>query len=190
MIRFFGHRSPIASPAQFCELYERNKLPVYRYIYGLTGGPREFAEDLAADTFLRAWKARHRFEGDLDSATGWLIQIAKRLVIDEYRHKQPDLQGSNLKVSFEENPEQITIHDEVNGDLLSLLSELPVDQCETVILRHLLGWRISEIAVQLGVTDNNVSVMIHRALAKLRVRWDEVDSGGGLVDLKEKEKDV
>jgi DNA-directed RNA polymerase specialized sigma24 family protein len=32
--------------------------------YGLTGGPLEEVEDLTADTFARAWKARHTFGGD------------------------------------------------------------------------------------------------------------------------------
>jgi DNA-directed RNA polymerase specialized sigma24 family protein len=47
--------SPIASPTCFKELYERNRLPVFRYIYGLTGGPQAEVEDLTAETFLRAW---------------------------------------------------------------------------------------------------------------------------------------
>ena len=77
--------SPLAAPSAFRELYERNRLPVFRYVYGQTGGPQEEVEDLTAETFLRAWKARHDFQGDEASATGWLIRIAKRLVIDRYR---------------------------------------------------------------------------------------------------------
>ena len=68
------HNSSIASPAIFRELYERHRLPVFRYIYALTGGSQDNAEDLTAETFLRAWKARYQFDGDVDSAIGWLIR--------------------------------------------------------------------------------------------------------------------
>src|SRR5687768_16216932 len=62
--------SSIASPASFRTLYELNRLPVFRYVYALTGGSQDDAEDLTAETFLRAWKARHRFDGEVDSAIG------------------------------------------------------------------------------------------------------------------------
>src|SRR5687767_9662865 len=77
--------SSIASHASFRALYELNRLAVFRYIYALTGGSQADAEDLAAETFLRAWKARHQFVGEMEVAIGWLIGIAKRLVIDDYR---------------------------------------------------------------------------------------------------------
>jgi DNA-directed RNA polymerase specialized sigma24 family protein len=62
-MKVFGRQigSPISNPASFRALYERNRLPVFRYIYGLTGSPQDGVEDLTAETFLRAWNARHRF---------------------------------------------------------------------------------------------------------------------------------
>lgn len=64
-MKFFRRpAAPLAAPSAFRKLYERNRLPVFRYVYGLTGGPQEEAEDLTAETFLRAWKARHDFQGD------------------------------------------------------------------------------------------------------------------------------
>jgi RNA polymerase sigma-70 factor (ECF subfamily) len=167
--------SPIASPAEFRELYERNRLSVFRYIYGLTGGPQAQAEDLTAETFLRAWKARQRFVGTADSATGWLIRIAKRLVIDEYRrHLQAD---RNVPVAAEADasPEHEAIADEQKRLLTGLLQELPEEPREILTLRYLLGWRVSEIARHMGVSDNNISVTIHRTLARLRERWLDAD---------------
>ncbi|HBX68532.1 MAG TPA: hypothetical protein DEH25_03885, partial [Chloroflexi bacterium] len=60
-----------ASPVQlnlrnseaFQKLYAQRYLTVYRFIYGLHGGPSEDVEDLTAETFVRAWKARRRFRG-------------------------------------------------------------------------------------------------------------------------------
>jgi RNA polymerase sigma-70 factor (ECF subfamily) len=169
--------SPIASPAGFRDLYERSRLPVFRYIYGLTGGPQAEAEDLTAETFLRAWKARHRFVGDTESAIGWLIRIAKRLVIDDHRRTSraarhlpaaPDPDG-------ESTPEQDVLAEEQKRFLTMLLKDLPEEQREIITLRYLLGWRVTDIAQHLGASENSVSVTIHRTLSRLREQWLEAD---------------
>lgn len=163
--------SPIASPSGFQELYERNRLPVFRYIYGLTGGPQAEAEDLTAETFLRAWKARQRFVGDADSATGWLIRIAKRLVIDEYRRTLQANRNLPPPPKEELSAEHDLIADEQKHFLMALLQDLPAGQREILTLRYLLGWRVTDIARHLGATENNISVTLHRTLSKLREKW-------------------
>lgn len=180
--------SPIATPAGFRELYERNRLPVFRYIFGLTGGPQDLVEDLTADTFLRAWKARHRFEGDMGEATGWLIRIAKRLVIDEYRHTVQAIRNLSTELPVDPSPEQAAISDEQRTFLFSLLSDLPEDQREILVLRYMLGWRVNDIASHLGLTENNVSVTIHRTLSKLREKWMKVDPASLSVTATDEEK--
>jgi len=168
--------SQIASPSNFRDLYELNRLPVFRYIYGLTGGPQDDVEDLTAETFLRAWKARHRFEGGAESATGWLIRIAKRLVIDTYRRTHPATRDLAADPPPDPTPEQTTIADEQRKFLFALLAGLPDEQREIITLRYMLGWRVNDIAIHIGMTENNVSVTIHRTLSKLREKWIEVDS--------------
>lgn len=177
-MNLFHHQrnSPVATPASFRELYERNRLSVFRYIYALTGGAQDDAEDLTAETFLRAWKARFQFEGDVDSAIGWLLRIARSVVIDQYRrtvratrHPTPDLQS-------EPTPEQTAIYSEQQRFLLQLVADLPEEQREILVLRYLLGWRVNEIARHVGASENKISVSIHRALSKLREKWTEMDS--------------
>src|ERR1044071_3544108 len=123
------NKSPIANRVSFRELYERNRLAVFRYIYGLTGGPQEDVEDFTAETFLRAWKARHQFEGSLDTATGWLIRIAKRLVIDDYRRTVLETRHS-LDYRTDPTPEQVNDRDEQEKFLFTLLTNLPDEQRE------------------------------------------------------------
>jgi RNA polymerase sigma-70 factor, ECF subfamily len=167
-------KTPISSPAAFSELYERARLPVYRYIYGLTGGPQEIVEDLVAETFIRAWKSRQRFDVQADGATGWLIRIAKRLVIDDYRRRTVRTSLSLAADPAPQSlPEQSAIAAEQRQTLLVLLKELPDEQRELLTLRYMLGWRIGEIADHLGMTENNVSVTIHRLLARLREQWPD-----------------
>jgi len=172
---FHNRHSPIASPEKFRALYEQNRLPVFRYVFGLLNGKQDEAEDLTAETFLRAWKARHRFEGDMDSAIGWLIWIAKRLVIDNYRRS---LQATRNPPAEQPapTPEQVTMEDEQVRFLFTLLADLPDEQREIIVLRYLIGWRVNDIAQHIGATENKVSVTIHRTLSKLREKWAEADA--------------
>jgi RNA polymerase sigma-70 factor (ECF subfamily) len=172
---FRQQNSPIASPASFRALYERNRLPVFRYIYALTSGSQADAEDLTAETFLRAWKARHQFQGEMDSAIGWLIRIAKRLVIDDYRRTARANRDSLTDVNSESGPEQTAIQQEQQKLLFRLVADLPDEQREIIILRFLLGWRVNDIAQHIGSSENKVSVSLHRILSKLREKWTEMD---------------
>lgn len=168
--------SPLASPSAFRELYERNRLPVFRYVYGLTGGPQEEAEDLTAETFLRGWKARHDFQGDEASATGWLIRIARRLVIDGYRRSSQERRHPPEDPPGAPTPEQTAVLDEQMSFLFHLVADLPEEPREILVLRYLLGWRVNEIAGHIHTTENNVSVTIHRTLARLREKWMEAEA--------------
>ena len=173
---FHQTNSSIASPASFRVLYELNRLSVFRYIYALTGGSQADAEDLTAETFLRAWKARHQFHGEMDSAIGWLLGIAKRLVIDNYRRTVRAIRTLSSDLDHESTPEQIAIHEEQHRVLLRLVADLPDEQREIIVLRYLLGWRVNEIARHVGASETKISVSIHRTLSKLREKWTEVDS--------------
>ena len=172
---FHQQHSSIASPASFRALYELNRLPVFRYVYALTSGSQDNAEDLTAETFLRAWKARYQFQGEIDSAIGWLIGIAKRLVIDDYRRTARANRNSPTDVNSESTPEQTAIQQEQQKLLFRLLADLPDEQREILILRYLLGWRVNDIAQHIGASENKVSVSLHRILSKLREKWTEMD---------------
>ena len=184
---FRPQNSSIASPASFRALYELNHLPVFRYVYALTGGSQDDAEDLTAETFLRAWKARHQFHGEMDSAIGWLIGIAKRLVVDNYRRTARAKRDLLADPAREDTPEQTAIQEEQQKFLLYLVADLPEEQREIVILRYLLGWRVHDIARHTGASENKVSVSLHRILSKLRERWMEMDSQNHPIPFMQKE---
>lgn len=166
------HQSAINDPSEFAVMYERNRLSVFRYIYSLIGGPADDAEDLTAETFIRAWKARYRFDGDMDSAVAWLLGIARRLVIDDYRRKLVR-KTVNLPLDLKANTttEEDVLILQQQQRLLTLLNNLPVDQREILVLRYVLDWRVNQIAAHIGTSENNVSVIIHRTLAALREQW-------------------
>lgn len=166
-------QSAISQPTTFSNMYERNHLSVFRYIYSLVGGSSDDAEDLTAETFLRAWKARHSFEGDVDIAIGWLIGIARKLVIDNYRRnavRKTSSLPSNLKA--DSTTEEDVLVNLQKLRLITLLNDLPTDQREILVLRYMLGWKVNQIAAHLKLSENNISVIIHRTLAVLREQMD------------------
>jgi RNA polymerase sigma-70 factor (ECF subfamily) len=153
-------------------MYERNRVSVFRYIYSLMGGPADDAEDLTAETFIRAWKARHAFNRDFDSAIGWLIGIAKRLVIDDHRRKTVrKTESLHSEIKAESTTEDEILVIQQKQELLHLLRELPADEREILVLRYMLGWKVNQIAAHMGLSENHVSVIIHRTLADLREQW-------------------
>ena len=78
---------PLKEPGVFRNLYENRHIAVFRFIYGMHGGPKEEVEDLTMKTFTRAWRSRSRFQGTEAAAFGWLLKIARNLVIDSHRRK-------------------------------------------------------------------------------------------------------
>ncbi len=64
LLKFLSFRArsgPLSAPKDFSAFYEWTHLSLFRYIYGLTGGPQEEVEDLTAEAFTRAWRARRNF---------------------------------------------------------------------------------------------------------------------------------
>jgi RNA polymerase sigma-70 factor, ECF subfamily len=177
LIRPFDRSSQLSSPASFSVFYEQSHMPVFRYLYGLTGGPQEDVEDLTAETFTRAWRARRTFEGNKEAALGWLMKIAHRLVIDDFRRRnaRPVIEGEileNFPAAYP-HPEEATMMGEKQDLLWSLLRSLSDEAREMLVLRYLLDWRVNQIATYLEIPVNTVSVNIHRTLDQLRHQWPQ-----------------
>jgi RNA polymerase sigma-70 factor (ECF subfamily) len=176
LLKPFDQSAPLSSSASFSAFYERTHLSVFRYLYGLTGGPQEDVEDLTADAFIRAWRARRSFQGDDQAALGWLMKIARRLVIDDYRRRnaRPVTEDESISAELPEagsTPEETALAGEAQQYLLSQLLGLPDEPREILVLRYLLGWHVNQIAAYLEIPENSVSVTIHRTLERLRQQW-------------------
>ncbi|NJN45025.1 MAG: sigma-70 family RNA polymerase sigma factor [Anaerolineae bacterium] len=174
---------PYESPQAFSQLYDRVHLLVFRYIYGLHNGPRQEAEDLTAETFTRAWNARKKFQGDESAAIGWLLKIARNLVIDTHRRAKVRPKVSDIPVDLDEalladpdaSPESQTLQREQTRILWQLLHTLSDTHREMLVLRYMLGWKVQDIGEHLSIPENTVSQTIRRQVQKLRRDWPESD---------------
>lgn len=159
----------------FTRLYETTHLFVFRYVYGLSGGPAQEAEDLTAETYARAWKTSAHFRGDERAALSWLLSIARNLAIDLARRRKVRKvdEDAPIELLIDPNltPEADVITREQIKILWRMLASLSEDVREILVLRYMLGWQVKQIAEHLGMTENNTSVTIRRTLKNLQRDW-------------------
>lgn len=162
----------------FTRLYENTYLSVFRYIFGLNGGFQQEAEDLTAETYARAWRARQRFHGEDRAALGWLLRIAKNLVIDLSRRSEVRQVDEEIDIERLVDKNQTLELDVITREQIvtvwRLLSALPESTREMLVLRYLLGWQVKQIAEYLETNENRVSMTIRRALTRLRYDWSQL----------------
>ena len=175
---------PLLDADVFSLLYDRTHTTIFRFIFGIHGGPIEEVEDLTADTFFRAWRARHRFSGDERDALCWLFTIARHLVIDAHRHKKASsadqmirLDESNCETVVDTNQgtpeEQAALQDQFNH-LWQMLHLLPQEKREMLVLRYMIGWKVKDIADFMHKEEHTISVHIKRSLEQIRQDWSKV----------------
>jgi len=159
-------------PSSFGLLYEQHRLPVYRYLRARTRSDAD-ALDLAADTFERAFASLGRFRRRDGGVQAWLFRIARNTAIDAHRRRRPtvDLAGADSQLgraAFE-----VDRREGDRTDLLDLVSRLPADQREALLLRYAAGLTAREIGAVVGKREDAVQKQIERGLAALRKAVDE-----------------
>jgi len=172
---------PLQDPEAFSNLYTNTQIIIFRFIYGMHGGPIEEVEDLTCDTYMRAWKGRGRFFGDEHEALCWLFTIARHLVIDAHRRRKTHPDHTNVilddtsidatYISSQVTPEEQAAIREQFKRLWQVLQNLPDDKREMLVLRYMLGWKVKQIAEYLQKEENTVSVYIRRCLEQIRQGW-------------------
>jgi len=170
LARFFERTGPLAEPEAFASFYASTHLNVFRYIMALCGGLQAEAEDITAEAYLRAWKHRGQFDGSPAAALGWVLTIARRILIDRYRRaaRAPETDLPDDLPDVAPDAESILVAEEQIGQILSALQNLPENARTVIVLRYVLGWRVNQIADHLEMPENTVSVTLRRALKRLQ----------------------
>jgi RNA polymerase sigma-70 factor (ECF subfamily) len=160
-------RCQAGDPMAFRAFVVRYERPVFALISRIAGrGPH--VEDLAQDTFLRAFRALPDF--DLDGParpSTWLLTIATRLALDARRKKTPALLAVLPEAVNTTTPEHESSRAELQKALLRAIEALPDDQRAAFVLAEFHGFGGKEIAEALGVAENTVKTRLFRAREKL-----------------------
>jgi RNA polymerase sigma-70 factor (ECF subfamily) len=155
----------------------RHKSKIYSYI-SLYIRSRDLADDVFQDTFLKVVQSiragRYQDDGKFVS---WVMRIAHNLIIDHFRHEKQmgivltdDYEADlfNSRRLSEDNVEDVMVRRQVMRDVRHLISELPEDQREVVIMRHYAGMSFKEIADMTGVSINTALGRMRYALINMR----------------------
>lgn len=161
-------------PELLDELIGRYQYRLFRYLVYISGN-RETAEDLFQETWVRVLDRGHQYDGKSKFET-WLFSIARHLVIDLYRRKQP--QSLDALMESEESPIQVpaggvsaldlAAASQEQAGLLESLKRLPAILREVLLLRFQEDLKLEEIAVVLTVPVGTVKSRLYRGLEQLR----------------------
>ncbi|MFJ8233004.1 sigma-70 family RNA polymerase sigma factor [Streptomyces sp. NPDC094448] len=159
---------------------------VLRYVAYLSADPQS-ADDLTQETFIRALGSLHRFEGR-SSARAWLLSIARRAVIDDFRRAaaRPRLADRQDWRRAAEQTQPVGVPGFEEGiALLDLLAALPDERREAFILTQLLGLSYAEAAEVTDCPVGTIRSRVARARSMLLVLLAEPEQpctkGDGLI---------
>jgi RNA polymerase sigma-70 factor (ECF subfamily) len=166
----------------FEHLIHRHKNKVFAYI-NLYIRDQALAEDIFQDTFLKVMQSvKSGKYSDNGKFISWVMRIAHNLIIDHFRRvKQMNTVSNdnyesdifNSKRFAEANVEDNMIKRQIQKDIRKMISHLPDDQREVVILRHYAGLSFKEIADITDVSINTALGRMRYALINLRRTMEE-----------------
>ncbi len=142
---------------------------VFRFAYLLLGDPDD-AEDVAQESFLRAWKYLKRFD-TARPLKPWLLSITANLASN--RRRSAGRYFAVLMRAFRDEPTTTRIEDKSAqnleaDELRNALRTLHPDDQQIIYLRYFLDLSVSETAQVLQVAEGTVKSKLSRALEKLR----------------------
>lgn len=151
--------------------YEAYGRAVYSYVrFHLPSA--DAAEDVTADTFLKAFRSADRFDESKGNPRAWIFRIAQNTLRDWQRRarlrRHLPLGSMRDLASETPSPEERLLWEEQVSRLLASVSELGPRDREIISLRYGSGLGTAEIGEVLGLREPAVRTRLWRALARLR----------------------
>jgi len=156
----------------FERLYAEHAQALYGFLSYRTGD-RVLAEDLLADTFERALRARRRFDPRRASAKTWLYAIALNCLRDHARRRASEGRALERVAAGGGAPPSGELERVAERDLLKQgLATLSEEEREAIALRFGAELTVPEIAKLTGARLTTIEGRVYRALRKLREAID------------------
>ena len=140
------------------------------------------AEDIAQQTFERAWRHAPVFDPRRGSVRAWLSTIARNLAVDVVRGRvsvpvDPDDLPA-LLTAITDTPERIVVSRASAEGLRRALASLPVTQARAVAMAGIYGMTARQIAVAERIPVGTAKTRIRDGLRKLRTAYLPEETGG------------
>jgi len=151
----------------FDQLYARHRAPLYRYFIRQVNNPAT-ANDLYQGAWEKIIKARKKYRPKAPFKV-WMYRIAHNHLVDHYRRTRPEdtLEPENLP-DEQAGPPQNMIANEQKESLRTGITNLPVEQRDTLLLQLETGLKIEEIANVTGVGRETVKSRLRYAVKYLK----------------------
>jgi RNA polymerase sigma-70 factor (ECF subfamily) len=149
----------------FAELVRNHQSPVRGLLRQLTRSDFALADDLAQETFLRAYKNIRSFRGEAKFST-WLYRIAYNCFREEARKRKELVGIDEARLEAEQDPH--TVDPALKHDLMHALQLLPLHERSAILLCCQNGLSHDEAARVLDIPLGTVKTNVLRGREKLK----------------------
>jgi RNA polymerase sigma-70 factor (ECF subfamily) len=129
------------------------------------------AEDLTAETFLAAARAINAGSAPA-IGVGWLVAVARNKLVDHWRRREREERAMRLVA---EPPAAGAVSD-AEGRGLEVLRRLPADYRAALVLRHVDGLSVPDVAAALERSLHATEALLSRARRAFRRLYEEVET--------------
>lgn len=155
---------------EFIKAYDDFSDAIFRHCFFRTFD-RELAKDLVQETFSRVWEYIVK-GGEIENMRPFLYKTAGNLIIDHSRKNKElsleELNEQGFDPKFNEDIEEKAIIKAEVKYMIKIMGKLDKEDREIVVMRFIDELSPREIGEITGLSENAVSVRIHRALKKIR----------------------
>ena len=147
-------------------LYVRYAQDLNRYVNGLVRDSHE-ADDIVQNVFAKLITGIGKYEERGVPFTAWIMRVARNAAFDHMRARRA-IPTEDVRVAEDDTAGHSQVNVERGQDLRQALEELPEDQREVLVLRHVVGLSPEEIADTLGRTESSIHGLHHRGRRRLK----------------------
>lgn len=146
-------------------LYMRYADNVYGYVRSIVRDHHE-AEDVTQHVFAKLMTALPKYEPRAVPFAAWILRVARNVALDHMRQRRAipceEVRELDARRDDQGDAQQVSLA------LREALGDLPGDQREVIVLRHLVGLTPGEIAGRLDKTEPSIHGLHHRGRGALR----------------------
>jgi RNA polymerase sigma factor (sigma-70 family) len=157
-------------------LFDRYNKRIFNFLARLTMD-RMLAEDLTQNVFLRIIKYRNSYKEGARFQS-WIYQVARNVFSDHYqsvKNKFSDFVDVEKVSDYMPDHDEEAELDEKEKLLKRSMALLNEEQRELLVLTRFQHMKYEEVAVIMDTTVANIKVKVHRAIAKLREHYFELE---------------
>jgi len=150
-------------------LYARYHSDVLNYVRSMVEDHHE-AEDITQSVFVKLTSAIRKYEAREVPFSAWILRVARNAALDYLRGRRM-IPCEEVRVH---DGDHSMISHERGKDLRRALEQLPGEQKEVLILRHIAGLTPLEIADRLGKSESSVHGLHHRGRRSLQAALEDL----------------